>query len=84
MDVSQKKIKKKKTSFNAKLTSKVAEVRSPKDREKLITSPLIILRTYFRSMSKSIFRIVVMVAVQGVFCLEMHKNKFFLFFKNYF
>jgi len=27
------------------------------------------------------FRIVVMVAVQSAFCLEMHQNEVFLFFK---
>jgi len=32
-----------------------------------------------------VFEIVVMVAVESVFCLEMHQNEvFFLFFKNYF
>ena len=31
-----------------------------------------------------VFEIVVAVAVQSIFRLEMHQNKFFLFFKNYF
>jgi hypothetical protein len=31
-----------------------------------------------------VFRIVVAVAVQSAFRLEMHQNKFFLFLKNYF
>jgi hypothetical protein len=45
----------------------------------LIASPLIILRTYFRSASKGVFGIVIAVAVaiQSVFCLEMHQNIFF-------
>jgi hypothetical protein len=31
-----------------------------------------------------VFGIVVAVAVQSAFRLEMHQNKVFLFFKNYF
>jgi hypothetical protein len=31
-----------------------------------------------------VFGIVVAVAVQSAFCLEMHQNKVFLFLKNYF
>jgi hypothetical protein len=56
------------------------------DCEKLIASPLIILRTCFRSASKGVFGIVIAVAVaiQSVFCIEMHQNKLFLFLKKYF
>jgi hypothetical protein len=32
----------------------------------------------------SVFEIVVLVAVQSAFYLEMHQNEFFSFFKNYF
>ena len=30
------------------------------------------------------FEIVVAMIIQSAFCLEMHQNKVFLFFKNYF
>jgi len=33
---------------------------------------------------EGLFGIVVAVAVQSVFCLEMHQNNFFLLFKNNF
>ena len=32
----------------------------------------------------SVFEIIVAVAIQSVFHLEMYQNKIFLFFKNYF
>jgi len=38
----------------------------------------------FSKKGKSLFEIIVTVTVQNVFYLEMHENKFFLFFKNYF
>jgi hypothetical protein len=31
-----------------------------------------------------VFEIVVAVTIQSAFCLKMHQNKDFLFFKNYF
>jgi hypothetical protein len=37
-----------------------------------------------KGRAKGLFEIVVAVAVQRVFCLEIHQNNVFLFFKNYF
>jgi hypothetical protein len=39
---------------------------------------------HYQIASKRIFDSVVAVAFQIIFCIEMHANNVFLFFKNYF